>query len=71
MTGNVLSPITVLRSWSFIFTFLCIGLTTRFRDLATVGWKPFLAFTAGVIINVPLGFIFSTIILKGFWTLVK
>ena len=71
MTGNVLSPITVLRSWSFIFTFLCIGLTTRFRDLASVGWKPFLAFTAGVIINVPLGFIFSTIILNGFWTLVK
>ncbi len=71
MTADVLSPITVLRSWSFIFTFLCIGLTTRFRDLASVGWKPFLAFTAGVAINVPLGFIFSTIILNQFWALVK
>lgn len=71
VTANVIGPITVLRSWAFIFTFLCIGLTTRFRDLTAVGWKPFLAFTAGVIINVPLGFIFSTIILNGFWTLVK
>jgi uncharacterized integral membrane protein (TIGR00698 family) len=71
VTSNVMNPITVLRSWSFIFTFLCIGLTTRFRDLTSVGWKPFLAFTAGVIINVPLGFIFSTIILNGFWSLVK
>ncbi|MGC7871378.1 YeiH family protein [Desulfosporosinus sp. SYSU MS00001] len=71
VTADVINPIKVLRSWTFIFTFLCIGLTTRFRDLTSVGWKPFAAFTAGVCVNVPLGFIFSTIILGGFWQLVK
>ncbi|AFM39463.1 putative membrane protein [Desulfosporosinus acidiphilus SJ4] len=71
VTANVIGPIKVLRSWTFIFTFLCIGLTTRFRDLTSVGWKPFAAFTAGVCVNVPLGFIFSTIILGGFWQAVK
>ncbi|MDR3629983.1 MAG: putative sulfate exporter family transporter [Desulfocapsaceae bacterium] len=71
VNANVLSTITVLRNWSFIFTFLCIGLTTRFRDLTSVGWKPFLAFTAGVAINVPLGFVFSTIILNQFWQAIK
>ena len=71
VNADVLGTITVLRNWSFIFTFLCIGLTTRFRDLTSVGWKPFLAFTAGVIINVPLGFIFSTVIFNEFWQLVK
>lgn len=71
VTANVMGPLKVLRSWTFIFTFLSIGLTTRFRDLTSVGWKPFAAFTAGVCINVPLGFIFSTIILGGFWQLVK
>ena len=71
VTAKVIAPITVLRSWSFIFTFLCIGLTTRFRDLTSVGWKPFLAFSAGVAINVPLGFVFSTIILNNFWQMVK
>ncbi|WP_088228240.1 putative sulfate exporter family transporter [Desulfosporosinus sp. FKB] len=71
VTADVINPIKVLRSWAFIFTFLCIGLTTRFRDLTSVGWKPFAAFTAGVCVNVPLGFIFSTIILGGFWQLVK
>ncbi|WP_407313979.1 YeiH family protein [Desulfosporosinus sp. SB140] len=71
VSANVMAPMKVLRSWTFIFTFLSIGLTTRFRDLTSVGWKPFAAFTAGVCVNVPLGFIFSTIILGGFWQLVK
>lgn len=71
VNANVIGPITILRSWAFIFTFLCIGLTTRFRELTSVGWKPFLAFTAGVIVNVPLGYIFSTIILNDFWQMVK
>lgn len=71
VSANVMGPLKVLRSWTFIFTFLSIGLTTRFRDLTSVGWKPFAAFTAGVCINVPLGFIFSAIILGGFWQLVK
>src|SRR6516225_2305829 len=39
---NVLAPLVSLRTWTFIFCFLSIGLTTRFRDLHAVGWKPFI-----------------------------
>lgn len=49
------APIKDLRTWTFIFCFFSIGLTTRFRELASAGSKSFLAFTIGVIINVVLG----------------
>jgi len=63
----VIGPIKTLRTWCFVLCFLCIGFTTRFRDLAQAGWKPFLAFTSGVLANVPLGYIFSILLLGGFW----
>ena len=43
----LVGPIKDLRTWAFIFCFLSIGLTTRFRDLASAGKKPFIAFSAG------------------------
>lgn len=67
---QVLGPIKGLRGWAFILCFLCIGLTTRFKALAATGWKPFAAFTCGVVVNVALGFLFSTIILNSYWTTV-
>ncbi len=63
----VIIPIKTLRSWTFIFTFFSIGLTTRFRELASSGIKPFSAFTAGVGINVVLGFLLSTIVFVEYW----
>ncbi len=67
---NVLAPITNLRGWMFVLCFLCIGLTTRFKELAATGWKPFVAFTCGVGVNVLLGFLFSTVIMNDYWTAV-
>ena len=64
----LIAPITSLRTWAFTFSFLCIGLTTRFRDLANAGVKPFLAFTAGVVINVILGYILSVVIFGHYWS---
>jgi len=52
-------PITSLRIWAFTFCFLSIGLTTRLRDLAPAGGRPFWAFTAGVVVNVIIGFVLS------------
>jgi hypothetical protein len=63
INSDVIGPIKTLRTWCFVLCFLCIGLTTRFRELAKAGWRPFLAFTSGVIINVPLGYIFSVLVL--------
>ncbi len=63
----LISPIKTLRTWTFIFTFLCIGLTTRFRELTEFGWKPLAAFTAGVIINVILGFVLSNYVFAHYW----
>ncbi|WP_347490045.1 YeiH family protein [Desulfoscipio sp. XC116] len=70
ITDNIIKPITTLRTWAFIFCFLAIGLTTRFKELTSVGWRPFAAFTTGVLINVPLGYIFSILILGGYWAAV-
>jgi uncharacterized membrane protein YadS len=47
LTPDLIKPIKSLRSWAFIFCFLSIGLTTRFRELASAGKKPFWAFTIG------------------------
>jgi uncharacterized membrane protein YadS len=63
-------PIKKLRSWCFVICFLCIGLSTRFKDLATFGLKPFWAFTIGVLVNVPLGFFLSTHVFAEYWNAV-
>jgi uncharacterized integral membrane protein (TIGR00698 family) len=64
---SLVAPIKDLRSWAFIFCFLSIGLTTRFRDFAKVGGKPFLAFTSGVAVNVVLGFVLSAVVFASHW----
>lgn len=64
---EMVGPIKDLRTWTFIFCFLSIGLTTRFRELAHAGQKPFVAFTAGVVVNVILGFVLSTMVFAGYW----
>jgi uncharacterized integral membrane protein (TIGR00698 family) len=61
-------PIKNLRTWAFIFCFFSIGLTTRFRELAHAGRKPFFAFTAGVAVNVVLGFVLSVYVFAQHWT---
>ena len=65
--SKVITPIKKLRSWAFVLCFLCIGLSTRFRELATFGLKPFWAFTIGVAVNVPLGYILTTRVFDNFW----
>jgi len=63
----LVGPIKDLRTWAFIFCFLSIGLTTRFRDLASAGAKPFIAFSAGAIVNVIIGFILSAMVFASHW----
>lgn len=68
LKSRVISPVKNLRSWAFVICFLCIGLSTRFKDLLTFGLKPFWAFTAGVIVNVPLGYFLSTVVFSDYWS---
>ena len=67
ITSSVIKPLKTLRSWAFIFCFFAIGLTTRFKELTSVGWKPFAAFTTGVLVNVPLGYILSVLVFGSYW----
>jgi len=67
LTPNLISPIKKLRSWAFVLCFLGIGLSTRFAELATFGLRPFWAFTIGVMVNVPLGYVLSTIVFSSYW----
>jgi uncharacterized membrane protein YadS len=64
----LVAPVKDLRTWAFIFCFFSIGLTTRFRELAHAGSKPFWAFTTGVGVNVLLGFILSAMVFGGYWS---
>ena len=64
----LVAPLQSLRTWAFTFAFLSIGLTTRLRDFAAVGARPFYAFTAGVLVNVILGYVLSTGPFVDFWT---
>ncbi len=64
---SLVGPIKDLRSWAFIFCFLSIGLTTRFRELASAGKKPFFAFSAGAIVNIVVGFVLSAIVFAAHW----
>jgi uncharacterized membrane protein YadS len=65
---GLVAPLQVFRVWALTFAFLSIGLTTRIRDFADIGRRPFYAFTVGVVINVILGFILSTQVFSAFWT---
>ena len=63
----LVAPLQALRTWAFTFAFLSIGLTTRLREFVAVGARPFYAFTAGVVVNVALGFFLSTQVFGDFW----
>jgi uncharacterized integral membrane protein (TIGR00698 family) len=63
----LVAPLQVLRVWVFTFAFLSIGLTTRLRELLVGGARPFYAFTAGVVVNIILGFFLSTQVFAHFW----
>lgn len=69
--NNIINPIIELRNWAFILTFLSIGLSSRLKELASVGWRPFAAFTAGVLVNIPLGYLLSVVIMGNYWTTIK
>jgi len=64
---SLILPITALRTWVFTFSFLSIGLTTRFREFAAAGIRPFAAFTFGVVVNVALGYFLSVIVFGHYW----
>lgn len=68
---DVIGPIKTLRGWTFTWTFLSIGFTTRFRDLTGFGWKPLAAFAVGVAVNVPLGYLLSNRIFVDYWLSIK
>lgn len=67
VTPDLVAPITALRTWAFIFCFLSIGLTTRLRSLSATGWRPLLAFTAGVAINIVVGYVLSAHLFADYW----
>lgn len=68
VTPAFVAPITALRTWAFTFCFLSIGLTTRLGRLSATGYKPFVAFTAGVVVNVVIGYVLSVHVFASYWS---
>jgi uncharacterized integral membrane protein (TIGR00698 family) len=64
---GLVAPLQALRTWTFTFAFLSIGLTTKFREFVSFGARPFYAFSIGVAVNVVLGFVLSTQVFNEFW----
>jgi uncharacterized membrane protein YadS len=64
---DLVAPIRSLRTWAFIFCFFSIGLTTRFRELAAAGSRPFWAFSAGVAVNLVVGFLLAVVVFGAYW----
>lgn len=67
VNSALIAPIKNIRTWAFVFCFLSIGLTTRFKDIRQVGWRPLAAFTFGVLVNLPLGYLLSVLIFGSYW----
>lgn len=67
VTPDLVAPISALRTWAFTFCFLSIGLTTRLRSLTAIGWRPLLAFTMGVAVNVVIGYVLSVHVFADYW----
>ncbi len=64
---DALSVLKNLKNWFFTFAFLSIGLSVRFRDILSVGFKPFLAFFLGACVNLILGFTLCVFVFDEFW----
>jgi len=64
---TLVAPLQAFRTWAFTLAFLSIGLSTRIREFASIGARPLVAFTIGVVVNVILGFVLSTQVFGGFW----
>jgi uncharacterized membrane protein YadS len=59
MKPNLVGPIKTMRTWTFIFTFFSIGMTTRFREFVKFGARPWATFFLAAIVVIILGFILS------------
>ena len=65
---RLIAPIEVLRNWAFTFSFLSIGASMRLRGLAPVGGDALIAFSAGVVVNLVLGFFLSAVVFESYWS---
>ena len=65
---GLIGPIETLRNWLFTFSFLSIGASLRIRTLAPVTGNAFVAFTAGVVVNLVLGYILSAVVFESYWS---
>jgi len=64
----LLAPVEAMRNWLFTFSFLSIGTSLRIRALAPVTGNAFVAFSAGVAVNLMLGYVLSAIVFGSYWT---
>lgn len=65
---QVLGCFKNLKNWFFTLAFLSIGFSVRFKDILSVGFKPFLAFFFGALINLIVGFVLCVFFFDEFWS---
>ena len=61
----VTANLSNVRLWLFCLAFICIGCNTKIEDIRSMGWKPIIAFTAVVVVNLIVGFIMANLLFGG------
>lgn len=61
----VTANLNTVRTWLFTLAFLCIGCNTKIEDIRSMGWKPIVAFTIVVVVNLITGFIMANLLFGG------
>jgi len=65
-TSTIISQVKNIRLWFFAMAFVCIGLSTSFKDLFKIGrGKPLLVFTAATLLDIALSLLSSYVFFGG------
>ncbi|WP_298139408.1 putative sulfate exporter family transporter [Acidiferrobacter sp.] len=64
---SLLVPLVGLRTWAFTLCFLAIGLNTHIRQLLAIERRVVLVFSAGVAVNLVVGYVLSAVVFGGQW----
>jgi uncharacterized membrane protein YadS len=65
---HLLVPLVGLRTWAFTLCFLAIGLNTHLRQMLAVERRVLFVFSAGVAVNLVVGYVLSVIVFGAQWT---
>ncbi|MEM2930884.1 MAG: putative sulfate exporter family transporter, partial [Thermoproteota archaeon] len=66
VTNIIINQAKSMRAWFFTMAFVCIGLSTNFKDLFKIGHgRPLLVFTAATLLDVAVSLLSAYVFFSG------